>query len=229
MTSLSCLRFGALLFLCALLSGCANQKAWVYAPNTYPAARVTTNKKAVVLPLEDARSNQNQDAWLLYMIPPMPCGWQHFNVPEGSSMHIVSGAWHNYRPTEDYAKALAEELKRTGLFSEAYFDFRKSDSDITVAGRILSSKYDGYIYSYCLSVYGPFLWFIGLPAASTRNELSVELSARDSRTDALLLTKVYTATPRESTSWIYVMKNDFNYAEMLAEVNKQFCTDLEAN
>jgi len=49
----------------------------------------------------------------------------------------------------------------------------------------------------------------------------------DAKTEKTLFSKTYTATPRSGCSWIYSMNNDFNYAEMLAELNKQFCTDIQ--
>lgn len=207
-------------------SGCASEKTWVYHSNSYPLTTASTGKKVAVLAFEDGRENKNQNMWGIYMIPVVPYGWQHFNAPEGAQMHMTSGLWLNYKPTEDFPKALAEDLRKTGLFSESFFDYRKGNSDYAVSGKILNTKYDGYIISYGLSVYGPLLWFIGLPAASVNNELSVELSLVDCKTDRPLFSKVYTATPRKAVSWLYVMKDDFNYSEMLAEVNKQFCTDI---
>jgi hypothetical protein len=135
--------------------------------------------------------------------------------------------WVNYKPTEDYPKALAEDLRNTGLFSDAFFDFRRESGDYAVKGKILNTKYDGYIFSYGLSVEGPLLWIVGFPCGSTRNELSLDLSLVDAKTDKTLFSKVYTADPRSGVSWIYVLKNDFNYPAMLGELNKQFCNDIQ--
>ena len=207
--------------------GCANQKAWVYRANSYPAPAASSGKKVAVIAFTDARENKNSNAAMMYLIPLMPCGWQNLNAPEGVSMHMNSGAWVNYKPTEDYPKALAEDLRNTGLFADAFFDYRKENSDLAVTGRIINTKYTGYLISYGLSAYGPLLWLVGFPCGSTQNELSVELNLVDSKSDQALFTKVYTATPRKDVSWIYVLKDDFNYAEMLAEVNKEFCLDIQ--
>jgi hypothetical protein len=217
-------------FVClvlALASGCASQKTWVYRSNTYPPPASCTGKKIAVLAYEDGRENKNNNLWGMYLIPVMPFGWQNYDSPEGVQMHMNSGMWINYKPTEDYPKALAEDLKKTGLFSDAFFDYRRESGDYAVKGKILNTRYNGYLISYGLSVYCPYLWLVGFPCTTTRNDLSVEISLVDSKTDRPLFSKTYTAEPRKGVSWIYVMKNDFNYAEMLAELNKQFCTDIQ--
>jgi hypothetical protein len=164
---------------------------------------------------------------LLSFVPIIPLGWQDLNTPEGTSMHANSGSWPNFKPTEDFAKALAEDLKNTGIFSDAFFDYRIGNAEYAVKGKIMSTKYKSRIVTYGLGLYGGILWFIGLPATWTENELAVNLSLVDSKTDHNLFSKDYVAIPRKETSWAYHFKSDFEYAEMLAELNKQFCTDIE--
>ena len=186
-----------------------------------------TGKKVAVLPYEDARENKNKNYWGVYLIPLVPFGSENCDAPEGVSMHMTSGMWLNFKPTEDFPKALAEDLRNTHMFSDAFFDYREGSGDYVVKGRILSTKYVGRIISYGLSVYGPNLWLIGFPACWTENDLSVELALVNSKDDKTLFSKTYTAVPRKGCSWIYSMQDDFNYSEMLAELNKQFCTDIE--
>lgn len=215
------------LMMVTIVTGCASQKAWVYQPNTYSSTQSGSTKTAAVLPFDDARKNENKNCIAMYLIPLMPYGWADFNTPEGVQMHITSGMWLNYKPTEDYAKALAEESRKAGVFKEAYFDYRKGNSDYFIQGKIVNTKYEGKIFSYGFSAYGPLLWFFGLPAAHTENELTIELSCVDSKTDKVVFSKSYQATPRSNVSFIYTMKNDFNYSEMLAEVYKQFFRDIK--
>lgn len=211
----------------AFCSGCASQKTWVYHANTFAIVGSNTERKVAVLPFEDSRANENQNIWGIYLIPIVPYGPQNLNCPEGISQHANSGLWVNYKPTEDFPKALAEDLRNTHMFSDAFFDFRRESGDYAVKGKILSTKYVGRIISYGLSVYGPDLWLIGLPATWTENNLSIELALVDSKTEKVLFSKTYTATPHSGCSWIYCINSDFNYAEMLAELNKQFCTDIQ--
>jgi len=188
---------------------------------------MNTGEKVAVLPFEDARSNINHNMWGMYLIPLMPFGWQDYSTPEGMQMHMTSGLWLNYKPTEDFPKALAEDLRNTGLFSDAFFDYRREESDFAVEGKILNTQYNGRIITYGLSVYGPDLWIIGFPATWTENQLSIEVSLVNSQTDRTLFSKTYTAPPEKRLSWLYVIKNDFEYPDMLREVNKEFCQDIK--
>lgn len=212
--------------LVTLLVGCATQRSWVYKANSYGTPAGARKEKVVVLPFNDARENVNRNLIPLYLIPIMPFGWANYEVPEGATQHITSALWTNYKPTEDYPKALAEELRSAGLFGGAYFDFKEGDAEFAIRGTLQSTKYSGKIFSYGLSVYGPVLWFIGLPAGSASNDLVVELRCDDLKAGRTLLTKRYRAPTYSATSFLYVMANDFNYPDMLAGVYKDFVQDL---
>jgi hypothetical protein len=141
-------------------------------------------------------------------------------------MHVTSALWTNYKPTEDYAKALATELQNARIFKESYFDFRRGDAEIIVAGKIMGTKYTGRMISYGLSAYGPLLWLFGLPAGTVSNDLSIELHCVDAQSNRELFSKTYTAPPYSATVWLYSMPNDFNYPSMLKEVYEKFLDDL---
>jgi len=104
------------------------------------------------------RENKNENLSGICFIPLVPYGPQNLNSPEGLSMHTTSGMWLNYKPTEDFPKALAEDLRSTHLFSDAFFDYRREAGDYAVKGKILSTKYVGRTFTYlfkclrCLSM-----------------------------------------------------------------------------
>lgn len=222
-------KYVVLLFVVLLFSsGCATQKSWVYSSNSYSEPASTINKSVAVLPFQDNRPNINSNYVAMYMIPIMPFGWQTLDVPEGQQMHIYSGMWVNYKPTEDYPKALAEELNSSKLFKEAFFDFKKGDSDFTVKGEILTTRYSGKIITYCLSVYGPMLWFVGFPSGTVTNELSIVLSLIDNQSNDVILSSTYTAPEYSKVGWLYVIPHDFNYPAMLKGLYKQFIEDVRA-
>jgi hypothetical protein len=214
------------LFTCS----CATQKSWVYSTNNYNYAPVLANKSAVILPFKDSRENINKNMAMMYLIPIYPSyGWMDYNVPEGPSMHLSSRMWTNYKPSEDYPKALAKELTSAGIFKEVYFAFRKGDSDFVIKGEILSTKYTGSMRAYGLSAYGPLLWFIGFPAGVVTNELEIKLSCVENNSKNVIFSKTYTAPKYKKTAWIYALPNDFNYPSMLKSFYKDFTEDLKIN
>lgn len=82
----------------------------------------------------------------------------------------------DFTPSEDLAKAIATSLRRSNLFENVYFTYGgELESDLLIKGSILSTDWEGKIYSYGLSVFGPLLWFFGLPCGSSYNEIKLEL------------------------------------------------------
>lgn len=212
-----------------MVTGCQSQKAWVYAPNQFQDKQPLSNKKAIVQPFDDHRVNDNSNYLLLYMIPLFPFGWTDLKVPEGVPGHVFSTMWVNYKPTEDFSKALASELQNARIFKETHFDFGRGDADIIVNGKILNTDYSGKVFSYGLSVYGPILWYIGLPAGSASNDLSVELRCIEAGTNRQIFSKSYKVPTYSKVGWLYSMPNDFNYPDMLKDIYKEFLKDLSTS
>ncbi len=223
------LTFAAGLCVIAMLgSGCATQKTWVYRANSYPMyTSQSTNGIAVVRAFEDSRSPDNDNLVGLYLIPLMPYGWSEYAAPEGAPMHITSALWLNYKPTEDYPKALAVELEKANLFKDVHFGYGKENADYLISGRIINTDYLGRIFSYGFSVYGPLLWFVGFPAGTVRNDLEIELTCLDVRANRVILNKTYRADTRSHVTFLYYLGSDFEYAAMLAEVYASFTRDLQ--
>lgn len=220
-----------ILFATALVlifaSGCAQQKAWVYQTNSYSGTRKPIARTAAVLPFRDARENLNKNRILLYMIPLIPgFGWADYQVPEAATMHISSGLWMNYKPTEDFAKALTDEIVAAGLFKEVIYDPRGVKTDLVIQGAVLDTRYKGTMISYGLSVYGPLLWFFGFPAGTVSNDLAVQITVKEAETNKILLSKTYAAPRYKKISWIYYMPSDFNYAAMLKALYLDAVNDL---
>jgi hypothetical protein len=209
-----------------LVAGCATQRSWVYKPNSYASPAAARIRRVVVLPFRDARGNENKNRLAFYLIPLFPYGWVDYGAPEGASAHITSALWVNYKPTEDFPKALADELRASGLFREAYFDFKEGDADLAIQGTIVSTRYQGKVIGYGVSFFAGYLWLLGAPVSTASNDLDVELSCIDTKTSEVFFTKRYAAPQYSATSWIYTMKNDFNYPDMLAGVYRQFTADL---
>lgn len=204
-----------LLLLISSTLGCASTKTWSYAPEPRKSIAPVANFSVAVLPFQDRRDNINRDLTALYLIPLSPFGWADYATPEGPQAHITSGLWQ-FRPADDFARAVAEEVENARIFKETFVSNRASDGDFVLMGEIISTKYEGRIISYGLSVYGPLLWFVGFPAATTSNQLEIHLKLARSPSDPPLWSHTIRAGA-SNTSWLYVMKPDFQYDTLLKE------------
>ena len=205
--------------------GCTNQQSWSYRVQTAPTNWNESNKSVVILPFHDQRENSNVNNILLSQIPLVPKATTFQSTPEGQAGHVNSSFWLNYSPAEDFPKALSQELNASGLFEEAYFAFRKGESDFYLRGTIKKTEFKGTLYSYCLSSFGSILWVLGAPAVKVESELVLDLALVNNNSGEVLFSKTYDATKKD-VSWIYNLKNDFHFPELLQNVYSEFVTDL---
>jgi hypothetical protein len=222
------LKMLVLIIVSLSLIGCASQKAWKYGPEPFiSGVPPQVNKSVVVTPFNDQRINENSNMVAMYLIPLMPYGWQDLNTPEGVQAHVSSGLWI-WRPNEDIAKASYEELNSSNLFKEVFYSTRASEGDLVLQGTIKSTKYDGKLFTYGLSVYGPTLWWIGLPAANVSNELVVSFKLEDRKNNKVLWEKEY-RDEVSHTSIIYSLRSDFEYPDMLKKILLNVVKDIKSD
>jgi hypothetical protein len=217
------------LVICALLmiTGCTTQRVWVYKADPYVKTEPLVNKSVAVTPLADSRANINQNRLLLMFIPLMPYGWMDLNTPEGEQSHINSGIWL-FKPTEDIAKAIAEEIDNAGIFKQAFFTTRASEGELNLRGNLQSTYYYGKLFSYGLSIFGPDLWFLGLPAGTCKNTLEISLELVESSTGHILWSGQYKKDYREVFG-TYDVSADFYYDRLLKEIMKEVIPSLQKN
>lgn len=217
----------SLLLLAAVFVGCSSQKAWLYSVEPESSSAVLVDKSVAVPPFTDKRSNENSNMVLMYMVPLVPYGWQDLDAPEGTTMHVTSGLWL-WRPNEDMAKAAAEELQASHMFKEVFFTNRQSEGELVLTGTIKSTNYGAKMFSYCLSVYGPLLWFFGFPASHTKNALEVSFSLKERQSQKLIWENTY-SEEASNTSWIYYLGSDFNYSDLYKKIMLQAMKDIRAS
>jgi hypothetical protein len=208
------------------LVGCQQERAWVYQAGPRAGCTPAMNVSLVVPPFSDARENVNKNRIIMGYIPLVPYGWQDFSVPESPAMHMTSGRW-TFNPKEDFAKAVAAELENAVVFREAFFSYKRSDGDLVLDGTIDSTQYNGKLYTYCISAFGPYLWFIGAPAGSMSNELALDLRITDQRNQRVVWSGSY-KRQRSAVTWIYGMKPDFTYDIMLKSIMKEALPQIRA-
>jgi hypothetical protein len=188
-------------------------------------SRAGSRQVSVVLPTEDLRTNENSNLFFLYLIPLMPFGWMTFDTPEGPERHLTSGVW-NFRPSEDIAKAIAQDLQNLGLFKETFFGYRPSDGDLVLRSQLHSTRCDAKVITYGMSVEGPLLWLIGFPTGAYSSELRLEMRLEDRKTGKLVWSGGVTEL-EGGVVWLYVLGADFHYDSLLKRGLVRSFSDLQ--
>ena len=161
--------------------GCNTQAKWTYPldpTGLYRSGVSGSRLEVAVLPFQESRPVVNRSAtFLLYLIPLVPYGWVTYERPEAARMFNTIGSYE-FQLDEDLAKAAVRSLDVSGLFDRVYFTFggEAENADLVLQGVARRTQYHGKIISYGLSVWGPMLWFIGLPAGTSTNRFEITLS-----------------------------------------------------
>lgn len=223
------------LVLAALVvTGCQEPPSkWTYNAMP-PVDRAPLIPKSVAVPpLADERLMGNEHAIGLSFVPLMPYGWIEYNSPETIDVPLDPGqskptkGWQ-FRPTEDIAKALAQELHHRRLFRKSFFTFRASEGDLILRGTLSSMKREHMRFSYGLGLGGSALWLLGLPVGKNNSDLSLKLRLEDRSSGKILWEKAY-ATEHNTKVWFYFprFERPFLYDAMLKELMPTILADLE--
>ena len=207
--------------MCLCFAGCGVHSKFVYPDDykklvqLYDTPQYPVN--VGVLPLEDERNNVNSSGYLLYLIPLVPFGEANYNRPD-SAKSFLTIAEFDFSPSEDLAKAIAASLRRSKLFENVYFSYGPGDSDLLVTGTMLSTDYQGKMYSYGLSFAGAYLWFFGLPAGSSYTQLALELQLKKADTKEMLWDYSFNKDKRIVQGLYYEWGNDVKgYSTLMQE------------
>lgn len=223
-----------LLGLAVICTGCGTTAKFVYPADPAKLARVAEkphfDKAVAVLPFEELRGNANTSGtYWLYLIPLMPCGWCDYQRPDAARMFNSVNEF-DFNPHEDLAKAAATSLQQSGLFKDVFFTYggEKQNADLLFTGQIESTTYKGFIYSYGLSVEGPLLWLIGLPAGSSEDNLALNFKLKDAKTDQVLWKHSYTGKKSVVQGLYYNWGHDvLGYSELMENIMNQAVVDLD--
>lgn len=183
------------------------------------------SKSVAVTPLADNRENVNDNLIDVGYIPLMPLGWMHLNTPERGQAHVVSGPWL-FRPKEEIAKAIAEEINNSGIFKEVFFTNSAAEGELNLRGNLKSTYFHGRILTYCISIFAGYLWFIGFPAGSYGNDLEISFELVESSTGEVLWNGTY-KKEFSKVFWIYAPGSDFRYDQLLKDIMKNAIQSLK--
>lgn len=223
------------LLVVLLTAGCGTTAKFVYPANNSTLIQLSvspaTDKKVAVPPFDDQRSDSNQSGTMfLYLIPLMPFGWVDYERPDAARAFLSVAAF-DFTPSEDLPKAAAYSLRRSGLFSDAFFTFggEKDKADYILEGQLLSSRYTGSMWTYGLSLFGPDLWFIGFPAGRSHNYLTLALQFKEAKTRKIMWEKSYALEESTTQGLYYNWGHDVRgYAYLMQQVMNDAVTGISS-
>jgi hypothetical protein len=174
--------FMVVVIISLTVGGCAKRAAFMYNPSEKVPGEVKNAPlplKVSVTPFLDARGQNNTSYLPLDLIPLVPYASLHYDRPDASNRFIYHAAY-NFRPSEDFARAVVDEMKQNHFFEEVFLTQREREPgvDLTVTGKIISTRYNAKVLSYGLSVYGRLLPLLGLPIGTTQNSISLILEMK---------------------------------------------------
>ena len=206
-----------------LLPGCATWR-WSYSPEPPTSRAPLLSNTVTVIPLADDRSSEMFDNAWLWLVPLVLWNSAHADKVEES----LPEKDKQFNPIEDIPKAVASELQNKGLFKAVVFSAQDQDSELVLKGRLASTTYDETRFSYGLSLYCYLLYIVGLPIATTMNELTFTLQIEEPQSRSLLWeSSPYKAETRGLRGAYYGSRSGLWYDEMLKGLMPKILADLE--
>ncbi|MBQ9336932.1 MAG: hypothetical protein IJS14_06520 [Lentisphaeria bacterium] len=227
----------------ALLSGCTNVATFDYngAPGAVSAfqERGSGRKTVAVMPFLDQRSasvtdpGEVGDRGSLYLgfLPLMPFGYLIKSEPENSDDFVSLGRFH-FDPRNDLANAAMISLKQSNLFANvvrANDQSQAAGADYIWRGKLLSTRYRGNMYSYCLTYFvSHIFWIIGVPSGTSWNQLHVQFELID-RASGQVVWQYDFDREDSITHWLYarVGKDASLYAVLMKIAMNNALQDLQ--
>jgi hypothetical protein len=217
--------------LLILTTACNTQAQWTYPmepSSLYRSNGSSSDLSVAVLPFKDERPVRNRGATVwLYAIPGVPFGWMTYERPEAART-FNSLAEYRFQLDEDLGKAATRSFEESKLFRRAYFTLggELSEADVILRGTARRTRYYGRIISYCLSLYGPALWYFGLPAGTSTNDVELVLSLQD-KENRELWSYHYKGSESITQGLYYNFGNDaMNFSVLTQEAMNAALSDL---
>lgn len=211
--------------LTALLTGCGTTGKFIYPDDGRKLVCLSKTpkyqKKIAVTPFDEMRGNNNQSGtFFLFLVPLMPFGWVDYERPEAATIFLSVNRF-DFNPSEDLAKAAAYSLRKSGLFTDAFFTFggEKDKADLLLEGEIVSTEYIGSIWSYGLSAYHALLKIFGAPHGTSENHLILKLKVTKMGTNEKVWEKNYSLKKKIIQGFYYKLGHDVkSYSFLMQEV-----------
>ncbi|HSU91014.1 MAG TPA: hypothetical protein VLI44_06180 [Sporolactobacillaceae bacterium] len=200
------------------LSGCVTNAGWQYEP---APAQVSTTRAPVsvgVLQFQDQRAAENSTYFWSCLIPLVPYCTADYHRLESANGFVTAGTY-NFRPSEDLAKATADELRQTSLFHDVFVTDRATDpgAQLLLRGTIVSTDWNGSRYSYLVGPYTGILYVFGLPIGSVQDTLKLKLELVDPLSSQILWSQAVDQDYAKTEGFYYNFGQDFGYPAMFRE------------
>jgi len=213
--------------LCSILvlycSGCAPWH-WNYKPDPPVTRPPLLSNTVTAIPFADDRPSELFDHAGLWLVPLVLWNSAHADKVEES----LPDKEKQFSPLEDIPKAVAGEIHSKGIFKTVVFDPKNQDGDLVLKGRLTSTTYDETRFSYGLSLYCYLLYLLGLPIATTENELAFTLQIEEPQSRSILWeSQPYKASTRGLRGAYYGSRSGMWYDEMLKDLMPKILSDVE--
>lgn len=177
----------ALILVALFVTACGSSSKFVYPSNSKNLVIIdeeqTSDIEVAVPPFKEERGDENSNLAGMYLVPLLPYGWLEYERPDAARGFITVQEFE-FDASEDMAKAAARSLNHSGAVGNAYFTYnaKKDSADYILQGTLHQAEYKGKLYSYGLSMFGPLLWYLGLPAGESTAMLNVSFDLVDNKT-----------------------------------------------
>lgn len=220
-----------LILFCFLFAniGCATRGAFVYSPLSQFKETKKFPARIAVKEFLDKRGNDNKDYTMLYIIPLVPYGIEKYNRPEAGGRFITQSAYQ-FRPSEDFAKAMVMDLKASNMFEEVFYSEREHPKDVEfiLEGTIISTNYEGKLISYCISFFASYLWFFGLPVGHSINEVNLDIRLVTAKEGKIIWQNSYDKQTSQVGGLYYnLYQYCKGYPKMIEEINRDVIVSIE--
>ncbi len=162
------------------LAACTVTRNWQYPPD--PPGTLLSVKGSrtlpvtvVVLPLRDLRGANVERGSGRLALPLVPYAVNSFDRPETvqdpEGVRLI-----RMNPSQDFAMAIARELRHAGIFSTVSFaESLTTKQDLVLSGTIRSTNWRRSFTTYGLGPLGPFFWILGAPMGKATNTVAMDL------------------------------------------------------
>lgn len=204
------------LFVINLCSGCATSgESWKYTSEPKNYVKPISTMTLRVPTLRDERKNRQSQNVMLSLLPLVPYGSITNQVPDGALV----------KPTEDFSKAITEEIANASIFKDTFYSNSETKGDLFLEGTLYTSKIKDTLTFYGLSLPGDLLWLVGAPTGKATNKITIRYRLMDNNYN-VYMDKWYTAK-KSRYNFYWKPKGPMFFEKLFKEIALDVVKDLK--